>query len=184
MEELTSTFVTYTIEIETNVEETEIVVESTEETLRSDVRYVSSYRAESPAFRYEVPEHELGNVEDVSIAFWFKWSFGYPDYVSVEDLKDTKNAGLMVASVSETDMHGENFGDRKLALEMKALSFGTTNYYPSTYIRSTNRPNVGKNAPVDKKSNDFDGAWVFFYFGHSRSRNEAFSYLKFPSGKV
>lgn len=67
---------------------------------------------------------------------------------------------------------------------MKPLNFGMQKYEISTYYINTNRPNVNSLINLPRDGSDFDGVWTFFYFGHSKSRNEAFAYMRFASGKV
>lgn len=61
--------------------------------------------------------------------------------------------------------------------------YGAKRFFLSTYMLSTNRPNVGKDIAV-RKDADFDGAWTWLYFAYSPSEQKTFAYMRFASEKV
>lgn len=124
---------------------------------------------------YQLPEEELANVQDVSFSFWLKWSFQYPDYADISELKTNF---ISIAHVSETGRTGTNFGDRVLSLWLKPLSFGQKKYHFSTYADNQGRPNWAQDVRV-RKDEDFDSVWTWVYFAHNGITNDAFAYMRF-----
>jgi hypothetical protein len=109
------------------------------------------------------------------MSFWFRWNYQYPSYADVSTLK----ANMMsVAHITETDATGTNLGDRLLSVWLKPFMYGRKTLWLSTYASTSNRPNYGKDVGV-RRGEDFDGAWTWLYYSHSRATNTLFAYVRF-----
>lgn len=142
--------------------------------------YENGFRSTIPLMEYTVPESDLVNVNDVSFSMWLKWSFQYPDFASVEDLKVHP---VSIAHVTETGRTGTNFGDRALSLWLKPFSFGTRAFGFATYAENQGRPDWEQVVPIENDG-DFDAAWIFVYFAHSGASSDTYAYVRYQSETV